>query len=177
MKTIAYIRWADPPLWMATLADLLPLWLLSLAILPSSLSAKLAGMLFLLSIAVMILLLWLRWFTFDLIFYSFFPIIPLFIFEEISPGYQTPIILFCMLLLTMGIVGYRVSLHKDVLGLGWLILLFVFIGTWMLASNANRNYWQMIVDLGYGCDPFNSGCPFALPANPTPWWALFFRLT
>jgi hypothetical protein len=134
-------------------------------------------MFFLLSIAVMILLLWIRWFTFDLIFYSFFPIIPIFIFEEISPSYKTPFILLCTLLLTIGIVGYRFSLHKYTLGLGWLILLVVFIGTWMLASNANQNYRQMVGDLGYGCDPYKSGCPAPLPAKATPWWVLFFRLT
>ena len=174
MKTIAYIRWADPPLWTATIANLLPLWLLGLAIFTTSISAELTGIFFLLSIAVMILLLWLRWFTFDLIFYSFFPIIPFFLFEEISPGYKTPFILFCMFLLSIGIFGYRLSLHKYSVGAAWLILFVVFIGTWMLASNANQNYQQMVVDLGYGCDPFGGGCPAPRPADPIPPWVLFF---
>jgi hypothetical protein len=177
MKTIAYIRWADPPFWKATLANLLPLWLLCLAILPSSISAELKGRLFLLSMAAMILLLWLRWFTPELIFYSFFPIISIFIFEEISPGYGTPFVLLCTLLLSIGIFGYRLSLHKYSVGLAWLILFVVFIGTWMLALNADQNYRQMVADLGYGCDPYMGACPAPVPANGIPWWVLFFRLT
>ncbi len=35
MKTIEYIRWTDPPVWQATLANSLPLWMLSFALLPS----------------------------------------------------------------------------------------------------------------------------------------------
>lgn len=177
MKTIAYLRWADPPLWKATLANLLPLWLLCLAIFPPSIFEKLTGIFFALSIVVIILLLWFRWFTPELIFYSFFPIIAFFIFEEISPSYKTPFILFCTLLLSIGIFGYRLSLHKYSVGLAWLILFVVFIGTWMLASNANQNYRQMVGDLGYGCDPYMCCCPAPLPANATPWWVLFFRLT
>ena len=178
MKAITYLRWADPPFWMAVPASLLPLWLLGLAILPASMSAGLTGRFFLLSMAAMILLLWLRWFTFDLIFYSFFPIISIFIFgDEISPTYLTPFILFCTLLLTIGIAGYRLSLHKYSVGLAWLILLVVFIATWMLAENATQNYWQMVTDLGYGCDPYMPACPAPVPANGTPWWTLFLRLT
>lgn len=68
MKTIAYLRWADPPLWMATLANLLPLLLLCLAIFPPSIFEKLTGRLFALSVVVIILLLWFRWFTPELIY-------------------------------------------------------------------------------------------------------------
>lgn len=174
MRTIAYIRRADPPFWRATLANLLPLWLLGLALFPASISAEFTTRFFLLSMTVMILLLWLRWFTPELIFYSFFPIIPLFLFEEISPVYKTPFILFCMLLLSIGIFGYRLSLHKYSVGVAWLILFVVFVGTWILASNAGQNYGQMVLDLGYGCDPFGGGCPAPRPADPIPWWVLFF---
>ena len=174
MRTIAYIRRADPPFWRATLANLLPLWLLGLALFPASISAEFTTRFFLLSMTVMILLLWLRWFTPELIFYSFFPIIPLFLFEEISPVYKTPFILFCMHLLSIGIFGYRLSLHKYSVGVAWLILFVVFVGTWILASNAGQNYGQMVLDLGYDCDPFGRGCPAPRPADPIPWWVLFF---
>lgn len=156
MKTLEYIRWADPPLWKATFANILPLWLLSLMFLPSPISGKLAGILFMLTIAVIIFLLWIRWFTPELILYSLFPIIPIMIFEEVPASYKIPFILFCALLLSIGIFGYQLSFHKGFVGLAWLILLVVFIGTWILASHANQNYWQMT-------------------DNATPWWILFFR--
>ena len=177
MKTIEYIRWADPPVWQATLANSLPLWLLSFALLPSPplFSEMPAGIFFVLFIAVIILLLWLRWFTPELILYTFFPIIPVFLFDEMSARYETYFILFCALILTLGIFGYHLNLHKGTLGLAWLILLVVFIGTWMLASHANQNYWQMVAELGYGCAPDMPDCA-PLPDNATPWWVLFFRL-
>ena len=171
MKTIAYIRWADPPLWIASLANLFPLWLLSFAFMAGAFGLGITA--FIISIVV---LLWLGWFTPELILYSLFPFASLFIFEEVPVRYEIPFRLLCVLLLTLGIVGYRLSTHKNSLGIGWLILLVVFIGTWMLASNANQNYWQMVVDLGYGCDPRVRGCA-PVSANATPWWVLFFRLT
>jgi hypothetical protein len=154
MKTIAYIRWADPPVWQATLANSLPLWLLSFALLPDpSFPEMPAGIFFALFMAVIAFLLWLRWFTPELILYTFFPIIPVFLFDEMSAGYETYFILLCALILTLGIFGYQLSLHKGTLGLAWLILLVIFIGTWMLASHAVQNYWQMVSNLGYGCAP------------------------
>jgi hypothetical protein len=176
MKTIAYIRRADPPVWQATLANSLPLWLLSSLLLPSlPFSAAIGYLISLTFIALIVFLLWLGWYTPELILYSLCPIILLFLFEEVSPAYKTSFILFCTLLLTAGITGYRFSLHKDVLGWGWLVLVVAFIGTWVLASNADQNYWQMIADLGYGCDPYSPGCPAPVPAHGTPWWVLFFR--
>ena len=43
MKMITYIKSADLPLWGATLADLMPLWLLSFIYLPYPVSWKMAG--------------------------------------------------------------------------------------------------------------------------------------
>lgn len=158
-RTVAYLRWAEPPLWQVTLADSLPLWLLSVIFMDISIGLfpfgpGLEGVPFLIVIAVTTLLLWMGWFTPELILYSLFPIIPTFIFEEIPPDYKLSFFLLCTFILTTGIVGYRLSLHRDSIGLGWLILLGVFIGTWVLASHASQNYWQM--------------------ANATPWWVLFF---
>lgn len=140
VKTIAYIRWADPPLWMVTLANLLPLWFLSFIFLPHPVSWKLGGIAFVLYIVVFMILLWIRWFTPELILYSFFPIIPIWIFDEMPASYEIAFELICTFLLSIGIFGYRLSLHKDSVGLAWLILLVVFIGTWILASQAVQNY-------------------------------------
>jgi len=157
--TIAYLRWAEPPLWKVTLADFLPLWLFSFTLMgisigPFQIGPRLAGAAFLLAVAATILLLWMGWFTPELVLYSLFLIIPTFIFEEVSPAYKLSFFLLFTLVLTVGIAGYRLGLHNDSIGMGWLILLAVFIGTWMLASHADQNYWQM--------------------ANATPWWILFF---
>jgi hypothetical protein len=173
VKTMAYIRWADPPLWRATLADLIPLWLLSFIFLPHPVSWKMAGISFVLYIVAIILLLWIRWFTPELILYTFFPILPIWIFDEMSASYEIAFVLLCTLVLSIGIFAYRLSLHKDYIGLGWLILLVVFIGTWMLASHANQNYWQMFSDLGYTCGPDWQPCT-SLTGNETPPWVLFF---
>lgn len=176
MKTLEYIRFADPPVWQATLANSFPLWLLSFALLPSAslFSEMPVGIFFLLFIAVIIFLVWLRWFTPELILYTFFPIIPVFLFDEMSARYETYFILLCALILTLGIFVYQFSLHRGNLGLAWLILLVVFIGTWMLASHANQNYWQMVGEFGYGCAPDMPDCA-PLPDNATPWWIVFFR--
>jgi len=176
MKTMAYIRWADPPVWQATLANSLPLWMLSFALLPYPplFSEMPAGIFFVIFIAVIILLLWLRWFTPELILYTFWSIIPVFIFDEMSARYETYFILLCVLILTLGIFGYQLSLHKGTLGAAWLILLVFFIGTWMLALHANQNYWQMVGELGYGCATGMPDC-ILMPDNATPGWILFFR--
>lgn len=173
VKTIAYIRWADPPLWWVTLANLLPLWSLSFLLLPLPVSWKFGEISCVLYIAATVLLLWLRWFTPELIIYSFFPIILSAIFDEMSPSYEIQFILLCTLLMSIGIFGYRLSLHKDYIGLGWLLLLLFFVGTWMVASHANQNYWQMLSDLGYTCVPETQGCT-PLTGNETPSWVLFF---
>jgi hypothetical protein len=169
MKAIEYIRWADPPLWRAAFSNLLPLWLLSFGYIVGW-----VGPAFWLAIVAIIILLWVKWFTPELILYSLLPIIILmFLFDEMSPRYEAGFILICTLFLTIGIFGYRISFHKDFLGLGWLILLGVFIGTCALASHANQNYWQLVSNLDYGCPPDIRGCP-PLTGNETPWWILFF---
>lgn len=117
-----------------------------------------------------------RWLTPDLLLYSLFPFILLFSFDEISTSYKTPFILLCVLILTTGIVGYQFSLNKNSVGLGWLILLLVFIATWVFASHANQNYWQMVNDLGYvECMPDFQGCT-PLTGKEPPWWVLFWSL-
>ncbi len=175
MEIIHEIGWADLGSWRAALASFLPLWLLSFAFaVPVSIDLV-AYIAFYLAIPVSIILLRKGWLTFDLILYSLFPFpfIFSFIFEGIHTSYRTPFSLLCALVLTTGIVGYQRSLNKDSLTLAWLILLVTAIATWIFASHAAQNYWQMVSDLGYGCLLLTPGCP-PLTGNETPWWVLFF---
>jgi hypothetical protein len=95
------------------------------------------------------------------------------IFDEISTSYKTPFILLCALLLSTGMV---LAQRSSSMTWRWIILLFVFAGTWALASHAVQNYWHMVDDLGYiECMPDYQGCA-PLTGNETPWWVLFFRL-
>ncbi len=179
MKTLAHLRWAEPPLWKVTLANVLPLWLLSISFTTEGfprppVSPALGISAFLLAVAASIFLLWIKWLTPELILYSLFTFMFLFTFDEISTSYKTPFILLCTLLMMVGIVGYQLSLHKDSIGAGWFILVLAVIVTWQLASHANQNYWQMVGNLGFQCTPDSTGCT-SLPANATPWWMLFFR--
>jgi hypothetical protein len=161
---------------VATLANLLPLWLLSLAIMREGfpqppVSLELAVTAFVLAIAVSILLLWKGWLTFDLLLYTLFPFILLFTFDEIDTSYKSPFILLCALILSIGFIGAQRSGSFAVRSL---ILFLVIMTTWVLAAHAAQNYWQMVGDLGYGeCFPGTQGCP-PLTGKETPWWALFF---
>jgi hypothetical protein len=112
--------------------------------------------------------------TFEILLYCLFPFLLMVPLDETSMAYRITLILSCTVFLSIGIVGYHISLNRDKIGLAWLILLLVFIGTWFFASHANQNYWQMAGDLGYNaCD--NDGC---VPLTPTgtSWWILFFRV-
>ncbi len=177
MNTLKQIRWADPPFWMATLADLLPLWLLSIAITAEGFPKPpvpigLAVTAFALAIVISIVLLWVRWLTPELLLYSLFPFLVLVTFDEISTSYKTPFILLCALILSAGIIGYRRPRSSR---LGWLILFLVFAVTWALASHTVQNYWDMVSDLGYvECMPDYTGCA-PLTGDETPWWVLFFN--
>jgi len=162
--------------WRATLASLLPLWLISFAIMAEGfprppISPALAITALLLAIAVAIVLLW-KWpLSFPILLYYFIPFILLFFFDEISTSYKTLFILLCALILSIGIIGYQ---HSRSFGVGVLILVLVGIGTVALASHASQNYWQMASDFGFGnCFPDYSGCP-PLTGEETPWWVLFF---
>jgi hypothetical protein len=161
---------------MATLASLLPLWLLSLAIMVEGfpdppISLEVAVVAFVLAIAIGIVLAWVGWLTLDLILYSLFPFVLLFIFDEISTSYKTPFILVCALILSIGIVSAQRSSSDK---LRWRIWLVVNIVIWVLASHALQRYWHMVDDLVFGdCFPYTKGCP-PLAGNETPWWVLFF---
>ena len=154
MKTMPKIEWEEMGSWRATLASLLPLWLFFFFY--TQISGPILEILEIIAlfliIPVCILSLWKGWMTFDLFLYSFFPIAILFLFDEIDWNYRTSILLFCTLILTVGIVGYQRSLNKDSVTLAWLSLLLAAIAAWIFASHAVQNYWQM--------------------GDGTPWWVI-----
>ena len=172
------IRWAAPRSWSATLASVLPLWLLSFAIMAEGfprppISVTLAIAFFMLAIAVSIVLFWKRWMTIELILCSLVPLVLLITFDEISTTYKSPFIILCTLLLTAGMVAYQRS-HSA--RWRWLILVSIAVVTCGMASHAASRFWQMAGDLGYReCFPDAQGCA-PLAGQETPWWTLFFGL-
>ena len=178
--TIRKMWWVDVGSWQATLASLLPLWLLILAILPEGrprlpIPDQVPVVAFVLSIAICIFLLWKGWMTVELALYSFlFPFILVFAHDEMSSAFKTPLFLLSALFLTIGIVGYHYCLHRDAVGAAWLLLLFVFIATWIFNLHVDQNYWQMAGELGYNaCDSY--GCVPLAPKG-TSLWTIFFRV-
>ena len=178
METIKRIRLFPEDSWLATLASLLPLWLWSLAITVEGFPAppipvELGIASFWLAIALSIVLLWKRWLPPDVLLISLVPFVFMFNFDEISTRYKTPFILFCALILSIGMV---IAQRSGSLTVRWLLLLIVTVAVFVLSSNAAQNYWQMASELGpfeFGCFPDSSGCP-PLTGNETPWWVLFF---
>ena len=156
MKTMPKIEWEQLGSWKATIASLLPLWLFFFALtnLSGSILEILEIIAFCLIIPVIIISLWKGWMTFDLLLYSFLPIPILFFFDEMDWSYRISILLFCTLILTVGIVGYQRSLNKDSVTLAWLSLLLAAVAAWIFASHAVQNYWQM--------------------GNEISWWVLLF---
>ena len=176
MENVKENQWADRRSWSMAFASLLPLWLLSLAIMvegfprpPISIEFAIAS--FVTAGAVSIVLLWKKWMTIELLLYSLIPFVLLITFDEISTTYKSPFIFLCALILTAGIVGYQ-RYHSA--WWRWLILLSATVVTLMMASHAADSYWQMAGDLGYGeCFPDAHGCA-PLTGQETPWWFLFF---
>jgi hypothetical protein len=178
LGTIRKMGWVDVGSWQATLASLLPIWLLSFAMAMSwaqtYIPTELACIAFWFVPIVGLFLIWKGWMTVEVLLYSLFPILLAFYVDETSTTYRIPLYFVCTLFLSIGIVGYHYSLNRDKVGLAWLILLLVFIATWFFASHVNQNYWQIAGELGYNaCD--NEGC---VPLTPTgtSWWILFFRV-
>ncbi len=175
METIKKIWWGSEDSWIATLATLLPFWLLSFAIMEEGfpkppISREFAVPFFVLAIVVS-LLLWMGWLEVDILFYSFIPIILMFRFDEISTRYKSPFLVLCGIFLSAGMIGAKRSSSVTA---RWLILLSVAIGTLVLASHAAQNYWHMAGDFCGACFPDGQGDP-PLTGNETPWWVLFFR--
>lgn len=179
MGSMKEIRKTIPHSWGVTLASLLPLWLLSLSIMvegfprpPISMEVAIAA--FATAIAASSVLLWKKWLTAELLLYSLFPFLLMFIFDEISTAYKTPFIILCTLILTAGLVAYQRSRSSRLLR--GFILYIVAILTMFTVSHIADNFWGMASELGYEeCFPDGHGCAF-LTRQETPWWLLLFSL-
>lgn len=168
MEAIKTFRQAELGSWRATVASLLPLWLVTLAFTYGGYPA------FILAMVVSLILLWKIWMTAELALYSFLPVMFVFFFEEVDASYKIPFALLCTLVLTFGVIGYQRSLTRS-LTLAWFILLLVAITTWALASHASQNYWQFACVSGcFECSPGAPGCPAS--GELTPWWIVFFGI-
>jgi hypothetical protein len=176
MNAMRKIEWTVQDSWIATLTTLLPLWLLSVAILTEGfpdppISLALALVAFVLAIGIGIVLVWVGWLKLDLILYSLFPLVLLYIFDEIATNYKTPFILVCALILSVGIVSAQRSSSEEI---RWRIWLVINIVVWVLASHALQAYWHMIGNLVFdNCFPYMKGC-LPLAGTEVPWWVLFF---
>jgi hypothetical protein len=176
--TVLKTGWADVGSWQAAVAGLLPIWLLSFAMATGwsqmCILTELACIAFWLAPIVGLVLIWKGWMTVEVLLYSLFPILLAFYVDETSATYRIPLYLVCTVFLSIGIIGYHYGLNRDKIGFAWLILLLVFIATWVFVIHANQNYWRMAVDLGYNaCD--NDGCVPLTPKGPA-WQSLFFRV-
>lgn len=175
MRILLQTERAGQNSWFKILINLLPFWLLSIAITREGfptppISTEAAGVAFSFAIVIGIVLTWSRWLTLDLILYSLFPFVLLFIFDEISTAYKTPFILSCAIILSAGMVGAQRS-NSEVIR--WRIWLVVNIIIWMLASHALQAYWNMVAELSFGdCFPYSLGCP-VVAGSESPWWILF----
>ena len=177
MEAIKKIRWGSEDSWIATLASLLPFWLLSVAVTAEGfpkplIPRELVAPVFVLAVATSLILLWMGWLEVDLLVYSCLPILLMFQFDEISTTYKTPFLLLCGLILSAGMIGAKRSSSVTV---RWLILLSVAIITLILAFHASQNYWHMAGDFCGACFPDGQGDP-PLTGNEAPWWVLFFSL-
>ena len=179
MEITQEVQRSSMPAWFKPIANLLPLWLLSVAITAEGfprppVSVEVAFAAFGASILVSIALLWKRWMTIEFALYSLIPFLLMVTFDEISTSYKTPFIFTCALILTLGAIP---SQNKRLSRLQkWLILLVVGILTLALARNATEHFWQMTDKLGYGmCFPDYQGCA-PLTGNETPWWVLYFGI-
>jgi hypothetical protein len=176
MDNLKDIRLATLNSWGTTLANLLPLWLLSLSIMAEGfprppISGEVAIGFFATAIVAKILFTWKGWMAIELLLYSLFPFVLLYAFDEVSTAYKTPFIILCTLILTAGVVGYQRIRSPSI---RWVILLVATSVTLVAASNATHNFWAMAEDLGYQrCFPDAYGCA-PLTGKETPWWILFF---
>lgn len=179
MEIAREVQRSSMPVWVKTIASLLPLWLFSVAITAEGfprppISGEVAFTAFAACILASIALLWKRWVTIEFVLYSLIPFLLMVTFDEISTSYKTPFIFTCALILTLGAIpsqSVRLSRLQK-----WLILLVVGILTLALARNATEHFWHMAGELGYvECFPDYQGCA-PLTGQETPWWTLFFSI-
>ena len=177
MTTVLVTRWVNPRSLPKIIVNLLPLWLLSIAITVEGfprppISGEVAVAAFVTAIVLSVVLLWTQRLDIAVLANSLFPLLLLSVFDEISTTYKTPFIFLCALILSLGVMAYQSKNSPYLVRI--LILLAVAGAAWVLAWHATLNFWEMTRDLGYvRCFPDAFGCA-PLTGQETPWWVLFF---
>ena len=164
--------------WLKTLAVLAPLWMFALAAAAEGfpdppIPGNLARVLFYAGLAVAILVTFLFHTLIELPFIILIPALYIFEFDEITTTYKTPFILFCTLILSLGIIAFHYLVEKRSLKVALPILLGVAILALLAGMLASKNFWGYTDSLGIErCFLDYTGCP-ALPADHPAWWRFF----
>ena len=159
--------------WGITLVGLLPLWLLSVAIMAEGfprppISVYVGFTLLGSAITLSLVLLWQRRMEPALVLYSFIPFILLFIFDEIVTSYKTPFIVLCAIIFSIGALAYQRNRSSQ---LRWLFLLAGAGLALLAASHAAHSYFSLNVE-ACSLAPYPDCFPSSVPDHP--WWAVFF---
>jgi hypothetical protein len=176
MELVNDYRPSERQSWLSILASLLPLWLVSAAIMAEGFPSppvpvNLAVASLCVAIAVSPVLLWKGWMNVELVLYSLFPFVFLETFDEITTTYKTSFIILCVLILTAGAAVYQ---RITAVWWRWIFLLAAATLAYAAANHAAFGFWEMAADLGYEqCFPDYSTCA-PLAGRGSPWWSLFF---
>ena len=150
MGIIQYFRHTQQPTWLVTLACVVPLWLLAVAIMvegfpPPPIPLSLALFAFFSASVIAAVLLWRRKISVIFLLYCGLPFFLLYTFDEISTVYKTQYILACTLFLTLAAVAHLRSQSPIK---AWLFLLLGVVVTLLAAEEIGASYWDLVSSQG-----------------------------
>lgn len=167
--------------WAKTAAFLAALWMIALAttaegfpspLIPSNLATFLffAGLVVAIVVAV-------RYMAFiELPIITLIPLLYIFEFDEITTTYKTPFIIFCTLILSLGLIAYHYLAQTRSLKVALPVLLAAAVLAFLAGMVATLNFWQYTESLGVvRCFLDSTGCP-PLPADHPAWWRFFIGI-
>ena len=161
--------------WAKTAAFLAALWMIALAAtaegFPSPLiPGNLAIFLFFAGLVVAIVAS-IRYLAFiELPIITLIPLLYVFEFDEITTVEKTPFILFCTLILSLGLIAYHYLAQTRSLKVALPVLLAAAILAFLAGIVATLNFWEYTDSLGIGmCFLDYTSCP-PLPADHPAWW-------
>lgn len=167
--------------WQKTAAVLAPLWLFAVATTAEGfpdppIPVNLARVLFYAAIIAAILAI-IRFHTLiELPFITVIPALYIFTFDEITTTYKTPFILFCTLILSVGIIAFHYLAETRSLKVALPVLLAAAVLTFLAAQVAMTSFWAYTDHLGIErCFLDYTGCP-PLPADHPAWWRFFVNI-
>ncbi len=122
------------------------------------------------AVLIVAIALWRRWMTLAHAIYSFFPMLLVGVFDEITTVYKTPFIFSSVAIAFLG--GLIYQRFQDRRASAWVVLVVAGIATYVFAYHASLNFWGMTTALGiHQCFLDYPGCP-SLTGLETPWWQL-----